>query len=332
MIFEKVFEVTINITNPINFCINKYQNTLISLNNIYENKCYLGTFILKINNILKISSCKIINTNSSSGGLVDVRFSADVYILNQWDIIIGAKIKEKSDIAISDYEKNNVKICITFKPTNIHVNTLAVNQLLPIRIVKSICKPNYNYIIAIGILLTCDKKSVIYKVKGKVNENALSEINLILNDIKNEIMLRTELMKTKRNEILFFESLLYSYKNTNKSTEFIQINNDIKYEGLINNIEGLTAHNIFNIIDINLDGFWSRPLGIYRSSPIIALNNNTNTDNYVLTNPNALIIEMAKNILTSLITIREFIEIYNTPELIKSHENIWVMMNECKIK
>ena len=332
MKFEKTFEITIDVVNPINFCINKQKNVLTYLNNNYENKCYLGTFILEIKNILKISNCKIVDTNSSSNGVINVKFSAEVYVLNQWDIVIGSKIKEKSDIAISNYEKNNLKICITFKPTNIHANTLSVNQLLPIRIIKSVCKPNYSHIIAIGVLLTCDKKSTVYKVKGKVHNNALPEINILLNNIKNEILLRTELMKKKKKEIIFFESLLYSYKNINKATEFIQIDNDIKYEGLVHNTEGLIGHNIFNIIDINLDGYWSRPLGVPRSSPILALSNSDITNNnYILINPQSLIIDVAKNILNYLVAVRELTEVYNTPELIHSHENIWTMMNEHKL-
>lgn len=332
MIFEKEFEVTIIINNTLNFCINKYQNVMIELNNIYKNKCYMSSYILKINKIINMSSCRIINSNSSGNGVIDVKFTADVFTLELWDILVGVEIEQNQSLIIGKYKNDTgVEINITFKPTNIHANTLSLKQLLPVRIVKAIHKPNYNQIIAAGVLLTCDRKNTIYKVKGELSKSLLPEINSILNNIKEELKLRMNLMKSKSKEILFFESLLYSYKSTNSTVEKIKIDNNIVYENYINKeIKNMNLLNIFDIVGTDLTGFWSRPLNIYRSSPFLVMTNEESKD-YIESTPSLLIIEIAKHILNFLVAIREFTEIYNTPELIKKHENIWNMMRQVQL-
>ena len=338
MLIEKTYDATIVTDNPINFCINKEHHVLIEIRRNYLYKCFDGAFITKINKILQISSCRIISTNSSANGQVDVRFLADVYVLNSWDILIGVEIERSQSLIIGKYKKDYIEIDNTFKPTNIQTNTLQLKQLLPVRVVKSIHQPKHSQISAAGILLTCDKNIIIYKPalthktskhkNGELyNLSSFTDINIITDKINAELILRSEMFKTKKYEILFFESLLYSYKATTKDTELIKGSNEIDYEGPINNIGGINAKNIFDVLQNGLDmnGYWSRPLGIYRSSPLIAFTSEK-PEEYILLLPDLIIQEFAKSILNYLVAIRELVETYNTPELIKSHENVWNMM------
>lgn len=330
MIIEKIFEITLNVSNPINFCVNKKHHVIIELNNNYVFKCYMGSFIIKINEILQMSSCKIISTNSSGYGIIDVQFSADVYILNSWDILIGVEVGKNQSLIVGKYIKDSIEIDITIKPTNIQPNLLNVKQIIPIRIIKAFHKPKSNQITAAGVLLTCDKKTIVYKVKGDNSKIITNELQFILNDIKKELIIRDKLIKTHKYEITFFESLLYSYKHTTKDTEKIKTIDGIIYEGPINNINNLTIKNLFDVIydnNIDLTGYWYRPLGVYRSSPLLAFSTDK-IDDYILSNPQILMIEFAKNILNYLTAIREFIEVYNSPELIKLHENVWNIMRQ----
>lgn len=327
MIFEKVFETTIFVINPINFCINKRQHVLKELNNNYLYKCYLGAFILEILDILQMSSCKIISSNSSGHGTIDIKFLAKIYVLNAWDILIGINIEKNQSLLVGKYKKNNLNIDIIFKPTHIQSSNINIKQLLPVRIIETYHKPKSNQITASGILLTCDRKSIFYKVRGEVSRNTYEKLNIILFKIKEELIHRNELMITKKNEILFFEKLLYSYKN-NIDEKTINVVDDITYTGLIPNDDNLK--NIFNIINIDLTGYWCRPLNISKSSPLILFTNDK-PEEYVIANPYILLMDIAKNILNYLIAIREFIEVYNTKELIASHENIWNMMRQAQL-
>ena len=323
MILEKIFDVTLNISNPINFCTNKSHYIMTELNNMYANKCFMGTYIIEVIELLQSSSCRIINTNSSGDGIIDVRFSANVFILNTWDVLIGVEIEKNQSLIVGSYKKPELIIDVTFKPTNIQATSLTIGQLIPVRIVKAIHKPRENKIAAAAILLTCDKKATIYRVKGEILKSAIPEIQMLFDMIINELKMREKLNKQT---IRFFESLVYSYKHMDKADDKVKVDNTY-WEGPKNNESNIV--NIFDSINMDLTGFWSRPLHICRSSPLLVVSQTKPTE-YVLTAPHLMIIDFAKNILTFLKAIRECCETY-TPALITTHENIWNMMRSTQL-
>jgi DNA-binding protein len=321
MNIERVFEVTLNVSNPINFCINKKQNIFTELNNLYVDTCFMGSFILEIIDILQSSSCRIVNTNASATATIDVKFLARVFILSSWDILVGVKIEKNQSLIVGEYKKNNLIVDVSLKPTNIQSNSLNVGQLVPVRIIKAKHKPRENRIAAAAVLLTCDRKAVVYKVRGQIQKSSLPEIEILLNSIEEELNYRKDI---KINIILFFESLLFSYKVMPKDTETIQFRSSVwtgpKCEG--NKI------NILDTLNMDLTGYWIRPLNICRSSPILIRLQDRPTD-YVLTAPHLMIIDIAKNILTFLIAIRELTEVY--PDELNnssSNSNIWNIMRQ----
>lgn len=323
MILDKIFEVTLNINNPINFCINKKQNIIVELNNIYTHKCYMGAYILEIIDILQSSSCRIVNTNSSGTGILDVKFLASVYILNSWDILVGVEIEKNQSLLIGRYKKRNLVIDVTFKPTNIQSSLLNIGQLVPVRVIKAIHKPRDNKIAVASVLLTCDRKAIVYRVRGEILKSALPEIEMLFNSIEEELRYRQNI---NLNALLFFESLLYSYKNMPNDTEKITFGQTY-WEG------PKCSFNCINILDtLNMDltGFWSRPLNICKSSPFLTKIQDKPTE-YVLTAPHLMIIEIAKNILTFLTAIREFTEVYpDEPNNTSSNFNIWNIMRHAQ--
>jgi len=299
---------------------------MTELNNIYVHKCYSGSYIINIIDILQISSCRIVNTNSSGNGIIDVRFLANVFILNSWDILIGVEVEKNQSLLVGKYKKPNLIMDVTFKPTNIQSNSLLIGQFAPVRVVKAIHKPTESKIAVAAVLLTCDRKTISYRVRGEILKSALPEIQFIFDNIIKELDLRH---KIKKESITFFESLIYSYKTMDSKTEKIQFNKEY-WEGPKNSIpNNFKSINIIDTLSMDVTGFWSRPLGICRSSPLISVTQEKPTE-YILTAPHIMIIDFAKNILNFLIAIREFNEMY-TPELIISHENIWNMMRHAQL-
>lgn len=327
MILEKIFEVTLNVNNPINFCTNTKHHVIIELNNIYVNKCYLGTYIIDIIDILQISSCRIITTNSSSNGIIDVKFSAKVFKLSYLDILVGIEIEKNQSLITGKYKKPKLTIDVIFKPTNIQSNLLALGQLVPIRVIKAIHKPRESKIAVAAVLLTCDKKIQAYRVKGEINKSAIPDIQFLFNKIREELNLRKNIDK---NVLMFFESLLWSYNNIPSSTEVIPFDNE-QWEGPKVDKKDLNTVNIFDTLNMNLTGFWSRPLLLFRSCPLLVQSQEKPDYEYELSAPHLIILEFAKNILTTLTAIREFTEVYNTPEIIKKHENIWNIMRQSQL-
>lgn len=318
MLFEKIFEVTIIVNNSINFCINKKANTLIELESLYLHKCYMGVYIVKILDILQTSACKVISSNSSANCSIDVRFNAEVYMLNSWDILIGVCIEKDQSLIIGRYKKNNIEIAITFIPTQ--SNDLHTKQLVPVRIVKAAHQPKSDSIIAAGILLTCDTKIIVYKVRGFISENVKRDIKHIFNIIKKELALRMVLIREKKRSVLFFESLLYSYKNHFTDFNRIIIDENLDYQGFIDE----EYVNLFSLLDKDLTGLWCRPLNLSKSAPCIKNLNSSNDP--MIYSPDLMILDIAKNVLNYLVAIREFTEVYNTDELINTHSNIWNTM------
>src|SRR3989344_8131927 len=98
MNYNKIFETSININNPIDFCIDKENNLLLELTKKFAGKCYKGSYIIKILEILETSSCKIIKTNLYGNCYIDVRFLANVSIISGGSILIGVDIISNEDI------------------------------------------------------------------------------------------------------------------------------------------------------------------------------------------------------------------------------------------
>lgn len=327
-ISKRIFDVTLNIKQPINFCTDKLRHIMIELNNIYLYKCYLGSYILEINEILQSSSCILLPTDST--GIINVKFLATVYILSCSDILIGTELKEIKQLFIGEYNKSNMSIQVIFKSINIPSNTLTVGKLVPVRVIKAIHKPMSDTIVAAACLLTCDQTLKIYKIKGEISKSQLPEIQLILNDIKEELSLRS---KINSSSVRFFESLLFTYKDMPRQNEKIKIG-ELYWEGPVYADKNKTV-NIFDMTSNNLTGYWYKPLNMCKSSPMIVFSDSKppgNVKPIKYNKPNTMVLELARNIYTYLKAIREFTEIYNTKELIDDHKTVWDTMRSVQLE
>ena len=316
MIVDRKFEKTLKISNVVNFCINKYDNVMTELNREYVSKCFNGVYILNIKKILDISKCNIIKTTFEAN--IHVMFIAEVAYVNRWDILIGAEVIDKKDLIRSAFKDKNKRLHITFKPTNINSNSIMLGQMVPVRVVETSHAPMKNIVSIAGVVLTCDREAPIYKVKGEVN---LTALNTLLGFIKEELIKRNELMLTKKNNIKFFESLLYSYANMGSKEN-------------VTNIEGIDYLNFGNngisIFDIkgDISGFWYRPLNICRSSPFIE--KIEDSDVYHMVSATKMMLDFAGQIYQFIMAVNKLTEIYND-ELIISHENVWDIMKKKQI-
>ena len=332
MISEKIFEVTLNIKNPINFCANKSQQILLNLQEIYCGKCYKGAYITKIKSILNSSKCILESTNTSGDCIIDVQFLAEILTFNMWDIMVGIDITDVKGMVLGKYGGNekNPQSIVTLEISKL-TETLAKGQKIAIRVIKTKYQPMQTNLSILGIPLSCDQRAPIYKLKGSLNQSMVVDFKPLYESIKSELILRNELIKNKRAELWFFESLLYSYRQPNKKDS----QKIADWEGPISVSSQPEAKNILSIIetvisgkDVSVSGYWSRTLTIYRSSPIVEMYSTLPKDweQPIVNEPHIAFVSFLQNILSFLTATRELVECYNTQELIDGHKNIWTVM------
>lgn len=357
----KNFVISILIVDPMSptLSTNKENYVLNILNEKYVGKCYNGSFVVKIDKIINISSCEIIITNLECNGNINVQFVARVRIFYPGEFISGVHIKKTQLSILGDYTEDTedgiiktyimIPMGVRFDPSPSKHAILSIkeNQRIPMRIIDVYHKcANSNPAIG-ATLLVCDQKYYKYVITSPLSKNIDILLLPLIEKIETELQLRNSIIDTDiQQNILFFESLLYSYQIDVKSANTVNIpsENFSQWNGL----EQLTHdENQLNILDFvyslihgngrNIIGTWSRPLFIAKSSPIAIYEADKIDISDEITleegNPDTIFIRYLKDILDYLTIIRKMSEYYTDKAMIMAHKNIWDAMQEVqKIK
>ena len=346
-IFNKKIITTFNIKNPINFCSNKLEHTKNLIENQYVGHCWAGSFILSIKelNINDISGCSICKTNTSGEGIINVKFTAEVIMFKHMDILIGVEIVHNQTMILGLYESlpKIIRAIVSIPPTSKHlssipltksIETLSIGQKVPIRIIDANHSPMAKEATIFGTLLVCDKIATIYKLQGVLNSSAKQDLLPLLTAIQVELLVRS----TMHDKFLYFEKNLYSYKEKEGKNIIIKTEG---YEDWIGP-PVVTEKNIINLLEfinkatdtkqgLSVTGYWSRSLSIYRSSPMVKYTEESSEVYIEEGNILSVFIRFLKNILDFLMAIRQMSDLYNSPEMIKSHKNIWESMQAVQV-
>lgn len=352
----KTYVESILISDPLNpnLSINTESFILNILTEEYVNKCYNGAFILKIQEIIELSDCEIITTNLLGTGNINVVFTAIVRRFYPGDFLFNVHIQKTQPSILGRYSEETkdgdimayimIPFSIQFEPSPLKqsIMTIRENQRIPMRIIDVYHKCA-NQTPAIGAtLLVCEKKYNKYIINKNINKNIFLPI---LENIKEELQLRTNLSPDIKKNVLFFENLLYSYKLDKLTNETIESDNYPEWEGL-KKIKENTE--IVNLLDFLLDvgkkdiiGIWSRPLYIYKSSPIAIFKQMTieeiaelkQSDPTLLEEgiPETVFIRFLKDMLSYLTIIRQMAEYYVDNATIMANKNIWDAMKEVQL-
>ena len=244
------YDHTINIEKPCLFLRNKNDNITKILNNTFLNTCWKGSFILKIIEVNKSSCLRIISTNNSAFGAMNICFTANVLNYSKNDIILGCSI------------------CIFENKYS------ATNDNISAALVKS----EYNKI------LTKDMKIPLV-VDNIVNyKSSCKSINLLANILlpiltTNVYQLNGILDKKTMNNTTKLISLIEEQENLINNPEVI------KYSLLFSSIKNPKTKGGINIINfiknndkINMEGYWSIDLNYRSDLPIIIKTNETKNE------------------------------------------------------
>ena len=146
-------------------------------------------------------------------------------------------------------------------------------------------------------------------------------------------------------ELWFFERLLYSYKADEKDAATTRVEawpggptwsgpvarapeGPADYQSVI----AIARRLVVDGETTDMAGVWSRPLDVYRSSPLVASRAEPQPDEPLIeSSARVVMVEFMKNVLDFLTATRELVEQYNTPELVKSHFNLWGVMRAAEL-
>ena len=341
MISNRRIITSLNIRNVMNFMANKKKHVYNELEKIFVSKCYAGGFIISIVEINEISDCNIVKTNNSGEGIINVKFTVEIIVFPHNGIIVGAEIIHNQSMILAIYKYNTIKAIVSIPPSTRHltstaltksIESLAIGQKIPLRIIDANHQPMKEEATIFGTLLVCDKVATIYKLNGTLNASIKVDLIPYLDAIKGELEIRKTMFSDKN--INFFEKHLYSYLNESNISNSINSKNYPEWVGP-SMIESSNLINLLDFIDKennSVTGYWSQSLNIYRSSPLIQFTMVEPTSSFIEEESiGSVFIQFLKNMLDFLMAIRQMAELYNSPEMIKAHENIWGAMKAVQL-
>ena len=180
--------------------------------------------------------------------------------------------------------------------------------------------------------------------------NDCAELAPMLAAVENELEKRNALIKTRRADLWFFETLLYTFRDTSTSS----MTSESKVPAWENGPvwtgpralqaleDGTEAASVLEIVrravggkSVSITGVWSRSLAIYRSSPLVAVARGERSDapaswTVIDGTPRAVFAEFLKNIFDFLVATRELVATYDSLEKVERNANVWRVMRDAQ--
>lgn len=302
MRITKIFDVILNIDNINIIFSNNIEGQIFNLiEQKYLNKCYLESYIIKINKILNRSLLESNQNNLNCDFIVYIQFEAECIIYSQNEVILNMEIHENINNNI--IAKNNYIVAMI--KNNKDISFLKKGSKIPIIIGKAKFTTGSNKITinSYPFIPIINQSNIIYKInniteddKNQLNDNIIVYIN-------NEEERKKNILKLKSNNWNYFNELLYPYKN-NKSDEIIKKDKTID----------LLSFNYENsFIYINQE--------INQSERLISINKESN--NYLEDSTYNILYILFKKYYLYLKLLNDLSEEYNSKELIEKNINLF---------
>ncbi len=345
--YEKVFDVTLNIQNPINFCADKDRAVRQALQSQYVGRCYKGAFICRVKEILQTSEVEIVKTNTSGAGVINVQFLAEVNVLAAGDILVGVTVVNVRQMVTGLFDPQDntrAKVLVSLLATP-ETGTIIAQQKIAVQLQTVVHEPLKEYVVAVGKLLVCEESAPVYRLRGTLDKGARTELLPILENIDRELVARAKLVGSRMRDVWLFELLLYRYRSTAMGREVDQEapSGDPNVPawmgpGFHAPNGGSQQRNVLDIVRrvvagdevMRIDGLWSRSLDLYQSSPLVSWAPDGKAPEAwgeaIDGSVRAAFAEFLSRILKYLVAVREMVELYDTNESMSSHRNIWSAM------
>ena len=302
MQITKIFDVILNIDNINIIFSNNIEGQIFNLiEKKYLNKCYLESYIIKINKILNRSLIESNQNNLNCDFIVYIQFEAECIIYSQNEVILNMEIHENINNNI--IAKNNYIVAMI--KNNKDISFLKKGSKIPIIVGKAKFTTGSNKITINSYpFIPIINQSVIYYKINKITDDEKTQLNdniIIYINIEEER--KKKILEIKNNNWNYFNDLLYPYKN-NKSDE--NIKKDKTVELLSYNYEDSIIY--FNQ-EINL------------SEKLISINKDTK--NYLEDSSFNILYNLFKKYYLHLKLLNDLSEEYNSKDLIDKNINLF---------
>lgn len=302
MQITKIFDIILNIDNINIIFSNNIESQILNLiEQKYLNKCYLESYIIKINKILNRSLIESNQNNLNCDFIVYIQFEAECIIYSQNEVILNMEIHENINNNI--IAKNNYIVAMI--KNNKDISFLKKGSKIPIIVGKAKFTTGSNKITINSYpFIPIINQSVIYYKINKITDDEKNQLNdSIIIYINIEEERKKKILEIKNNNWNYFNNLLYPYKN-NKSDE--NIKKDKTIELLSYNYEDSIIY--FNQ-EINL------------SEKLISINNDAK--NYLEDSSFNILYNLFKKYYLYLKLVNDLSEEYNSKELIDKNMNLF---------
>ena len=303
MRITKIFDIILNIDNINIIFSNNIEDQIFNLiEQKYLNKCYLESYIIKINKILNRSLLESNQNNLNCDFIVYIQFEAECIIYNQNEVILDMEIQDNINNNIIT-KKDNI---IAMIKNNSDMSIFKKGDKIPIIVGKAKFTTGSNKIsINSYPFIPITNKNIIYYKINEITENDKLQLQeSIINYIEIEENKKLEILKNKNNKWNYFNDLLYPYKN-NKNKDII------KTEKCIDLLSFNYSNSIIYINDnINL------------SERLVCIQKN-NITNYLEEKSILILYNLLKKYYLNLKLINDLSTQYNTDELIKKKSDIF---------
>ena len=343
---ERRFVTDLTITNPIGFAANQAKAVMKLLRERFEGRCWMGTFVVSVAEVEKLSDLRILDNNSGYA-TINIVFRAICRTYARWDIIAGVKLTTRNQLLLGSpaVDEDGARLVVSVHPKN--AETLRIGQLVPVRLTEVNHPPTKETACAVGVLLTCDKAAPCFRIVagGVLDPKEAESLAGLLGAVRAELALREELLDSRAGAVSFFEGLLYSFGRPAEASEFDEILSQgaPRWRGPARVAKSAAVPSGFvpvNFLELALraaagetvkvDGQWSRTLDLYRSSPLAGRAQHGGAGAETAP-PRVVFGLLLRNMLSFLIAVRQLAELHGGDPGVKAgsipeHENIWTVM------
>jgi hypothetical protein len=359
--YRKVFEATVEVRNPINFAADTDRHLLVALRGTYAGRCYKGTYVVEVLEIRRRSPCHLSRSNGSAEGYIDVEFLAEVAVFSQWDILVGVEVVNNAPMIVGTYgpplqggageqprPSAGARAIVSLRASKAS-EAIAVGQKIPVRVLVVSHVPMQPQASVVGALLTCDQAAPVYRLRGALDVAARLELEPMLTAIEAELGARAILAETRKADLWFFELLLHAHREARpgpaRPDQALPAwpGGPVWAGPAAPGGEGGPVQSVLEIAHrvvrsgetVQVGGIWSRPLGLFRSSPLAAKGDPhgpgpAGWDPPVDGTPREVFAIFLKNILDFLVATRELTALYSTRPLLDAHMNVWSAMRKAQ--
>jgi DNA-directed RNA polymerase subunit E'/Rpb7 len=319
MFIKKFIEIGVNINDPISLAVSD-DNLLNILIDRFENICMRSCYIIKVLRIVRQGDCIPNMDGQPNFSTIPVIFEVDAYILEDNEIINGCVVQQK--IKKSEFLNCKTPIGRIIVPSKKILESVVEGQIISVRVGRAKFDNNAKHVVVNAFPFIQYTTIILFEIDKIIDSKIFT---LVLEQIKEEEEKINIIKKKPQNTWAPFAKLLYAYVNPQpKPKPAIELNIFDLAKGNFKDCKYVSR-------DPQLD--LSLPL-CYGYKELPTLESVSKHTNYIVsreTNTDNSIIQILKDYLGFIRTIREMIEIYSTEELMVSHKNLWQIFKKNKV-